>query len=89
MFRQSRCLNTSDSICGLFNWVWDRNDRNDKGNGKSYVRANDRGFWIRCHSCHFFGAISFFLSATPSKSLIISLVGNSYDVSYSDITALL
>ena len=52
MFRQSRCLNTSDSICDLFKWVCDRNDRNDKGNGKSYVRANDRGLWISCHSCH-------------------------------------
>ena len=52
VFRQSRCLNTSDSICDLFKWVCDRNDRNDKGNGKSYVRANDRGLWISCHSCH-------------------------------------
>ena len=52
MFRQSRCLNTSDSICDLFKWVCDRNDRNDKGNGKFYVRANDRGLWISCHSCH-------------------------------------
>ena len=50
--RQSRCLNTSDSICDLFKWVCDRNDRNDKGNGKSYVRANDRGLKISCHSCH-------------------------------------
>ena len=52
MFRQSRCLNTNDSICDLFKWVCDRNDRNDKGNGKSYVRANDRGLQISCHSCH-------------------------------------
>ena len=52
VFRQSRCLNTSDSICDLFKWVCDRNDRNDKGNGKSYVRANDRGLQISCHSCH-------------------------------------
>jgi hypothetical protein len=52
VFRQSRCLNTSDSICDLFKWVCDRNDRNDKGNGKSYVRANDRGLEISCHSCH-------------------------------------
>ena len=52
VFRQSRCLNTSDSICDLFKWVCDRNDRNDKGNGKSHVRANDRGLWISCHSCH-------------------------------------
>ena len=51
-FRQSRCLNTSDSICDLFKWVCDRNDRNDKGNGKSYVRAIARGLWISCHSCH-------------------------------------
>ena len=43
VFRQSRCLNTSDSICDLFKWVC---DRNDKGNGKSYVRANGRGLWI-------------------------------------------
>jgi hypothetical protein len=52
VFRQSRCLNTSDSICDLFKGVCDRNDRNDKGNGKSYVRANDRGLQISCHSCH-------------------------------------
>jgi hypothetical protein len=52
VFRQSRCLNTSDSICDLFKWVCDRNDRNDKANGKSDVRANDRGLWISCHSCH-------------------------------------
>ena len=52
VFRQSRCLNTSDSICDLFKRVCDRNDRNDKGNGKSYVRANDRGLQISCHSCH-------------------------------------
>ena len=52
VFRQSRCLNTSDSICDLFKWMCDKNDRNDKGNGKSYVRADDRGLWISCHSCH-------------------------------------
>ena len=52
VFRQSRCLNTSDSICDLFKWVCDRNDRNDKGNGKSYVRANDRGLQISCYFCH-------------------------------------
>ena len=52
VFRQSRCLNTSDSICDLFKWVCDKNDRNDKRNEKSYVRANDRGLWISCHSCH-------------------------------------
>ena len=62
VFRQSRCLNTSDSICDLFKWVCDRNDRNDKGNGKSYVRANDRGLWISCHSCHLchWGILLFF-----------------------------
>ena len=49
VFRQSRCLNTSDSICDLFKWVC---DGNDKGNEKSYVRANDRGLKISCHSCH-------------------------------------
>jgi hypothetical protein len=32
--------------------VCDRNDRNDKENGKPYVRANDRGLRISCHSCH-------------------------------------
>jgi len=52
VFRQSRCLNTSDSICDLFKWVCDRNDRNDKENGKSHVRANGRGLQISCHSCH-------------------------------------
>jgi hypothetical protein len=52
VFRQSRCLNTSDSICDLFKWVCDRNDRNDKENGKSYARANGRGLQISCHSCH-------------------------------------
>ena len=52
VFRQSRCLNTSDSICDLFKWVCDRNDRNDKGNGKSYVRRIGRGLWISCHFCH-------------------------------------
>ena len=26
VFRQSRCLNTSDSVCDLFEWVCDRND---------------------------------------------------------------
>ena len=52
VFRQSRCLNTSDSICDLFKGVCDRNDRNDKGNGKSHVRANGRGLQISCHSCH-------------------------------------
>ena len=78
MFRQSRCLNTSDSICGLFNWVWDRNDRNDKGNGKSYVRANDRGFWIRCHSCHLcnWGLATFegCVLGTPAKDALKKLV---------------
>src|SRR6056300_1742200 len=43
VFRQSRCLNTSDSICDLCKWVCDRNDRNDKGNGKSYMRRIGRG----------------------------------------------
>ena len=28
------------------------NDRNDKENGKSHVRANGRGLQISCHSCH-------------------------------------
>ena len=44
VFRQSRCLNTSDSICDLFKWVCDRNDRNDKGNGKSYMRRSWQRF---------------------------------------------
>ena len=52
VFRQSRCLNTSDSICDLFKWACDRNDRNDKGNGKSYMRRIGRGLQISCHSCH-------------------------------------
>ena len=43
VFRQSRCLNTSDSICNLLKWVCNRNDR------------NDRGLWISCHSCHWGG----------------------------------
>ena len=49
VFRQSRRLNTSDSICELVKCVC---DGNDKGNEKSYVRANDRGLKISCHSCH-------------------------------------
>ena len=36
----------------LFKWVCDRNDRNDKGNGKSYMRRIGRGLQISCHSCH-------------------------------------
>ena len=31
---------------------YDRNDRNDKGNGKSYMRKIGRGLQISCHSCH-------------------------------------
>ena len=31
---------------------YDRNDRNDKGNGKSYMRKIGRGLRISCHSCH-------------------------------------
>jgi hypothetical protein len=49
VFRQNRRLNTSDSICDLVKGV---RDGNDKGNEKSYVRANDRGLKISCHSCH-------------------------------------
>ena len=46
VFRQSRRLNTSDSNCDLFKWACDRSDRNDKVNGKSYVKANDRGYGL-------------------------------------------
>ena len=49
VFRQNRRLNTSDNICDLVKGV---RDGNDKGNEKSYVRANDRGLKISCHSCH-------------------------------------
>ena len=31
---------------------YDRNDGNDKGNGKSYMRKIGRGLQISCHSCH-------------------------------------
>jgi hypothetical protein len=31
---------------------YERNDRNDKGNGKSSMRKIGRGLWISCHSCH-------------------------------------
>ena len=36
----------------IFKWVGDRNDRNDKENGKSYMRRIGRGLQISCHSCH-------------------------------------
>ena len=41
----------------LFPWfrqvdaAQDKNDRNDKGNGKLDVRANDRCLKISCHLC--------------------------------------
>ena len=31
---------------------YDRNDRNDKGNGKSYVKKIGRVLQISCHSYH-------------------------------------
>ena len=30
----------------------DKNDSNDRGNGKLNVRTNDRGLKISCHLCH-------------------------------------
>ena len=36
----------------LYRWLCDRNDRNDKENGKSYMRRIARGLQISCHSCH-------------------------------------
>ena len=35
-----------------FLMVYDRNDRNDKGNGKSYIRRIGQSLQISCHSCH-------------------------------------
>ena len=54
VFRQSRCLNTSDSICGLFKRVCDKNDRNDNENEKSCMTRIGRGLRISCHSFHLF-----------------------------------
>ena len=51
VFRQSRCQTRVKVFVFFYNGD-DRNDRNDKGNGKSYVRANDKGLQISCHSCH-------------------------------------
>ena len=31
---------------------YDRNDRNDKGNGRSHMRKIGKGLQISCHSCH-------------------------------------
>ena len=51
VFWQSRCL-TRVKVFVIFYNGDDRNDRNDKESEKSYVRADDRGLWIICHSCH-------------------------------------
>jgi len=43
VFRQSQCLIRDALLVIIFKWVCDRNDRNDKENGKSSMRRIGRG----------------------------------------------